>query len=63
MTVLDTDQTTHDGAGDTSQEACPACAHVLSSHDRIGARFCKATTAGGLTRGCACGAAGVTAGG
>jgi hypothetical protein len=33
---------------------CPACAHALSDHDPIGARFCRATVAGGLSRGCVC---------
>lgn len=37
-----------DGAG------CPACPHPLHAHDVIGARFCRATTAKALNRGCAC---------
>jgi hypothetical protein len=41
-------------APETDEEVCPACAHVMSAHDVIGARFCIATKAGGLTRGCAC---------
>jgi hypothetical protein len=48
-------------AGDTatdpqpdSQEHCPACAHLRDAHDAIGTRFCAATIAGELARGCAC---------
>jgi hypothetical protein len=33
---------------------CGVCAHVLSAHDGISARFCTATAAGALTRGCVC---------
>ena len=33
---------------------CAACPHPLSAHDRIGLRFCAATTAGTSDRGCAC---------
>ena len=33
---------------------CPACAHPMSAHDRIGARFCLATAAGGTDRFCVC---------
>jgi hypothetical protein len=39
-------------AGD--EETCAACAHPLTAHDPIGLRFCRATTAGGLSRGCVC---------
>ena len=34
--------------------ACAACPHDRDAHDRIGTRFCSATIAGALTRGCAC---------
>ncbi|SEO48287.1 RGCVC family protein [Trujillonella endophytica] len=33
---------------------CAACPHPLSAHDRIGLRFCSATTAGTSDRGCVC---------
>jgi len=33
---------------------CPACPHLLATHDAIGARFCRATAANTLSRGCAC---------
>ena len=34
--------------------ACAACPHSRDAHDRIGTRFCAATTAGALSRGCVC---------
>jgi hypothetical protein len=33
---------------------CDACPHRLDAHDRIGIRFCKATTASGQARACVC---------
>lgn len=33
---------------------CPVCPHPLDTHDRISARYCSATTAGGVDRGCVC---------
>ena len=44
-------------AGVPEAPGCPACSHPMSAHDRIGARFCLATTAGGTDRGCVCSAA------
>jgi len=39
----------------TAQAAgCPACPHPMAAHDLIGARFCRATTAGTVERGCVC---------
>ena len=38
-----------------NEEKCSACAHPRDAHDAIGTRFCRATIAGGLARGCACG--------
>ncbi|QXG76359.1 RGCVC family protein [Modestobacter sp. L9-4] len=43
-------------AGVPEAPGCPACAHPMSAHDRIGVRFCLATTAGGTRRGCVCSA-------
>ena len=43
-------------AGVPEAPGCPACAHPMSAHDRIGVRFCLATTAGGTDRGCVCSA-------
>jgi hypothetical protein len=33
---------------------CPACAHPWDRHDVISARYCTATIASTLTRGCIC---------
>lgn len=30
------------------------CGHPSADHDRVGLRYCEATTAGGLDRGCIC---------
>jgi hypothetical protein len=35
-------------------EGCSVCAHPMRAHDAIGARFCAATMAGALDRGCVC---------
>jgi hypothetical protein len=34
--------------------ACEMCPHALSAHDAISLRFCSATRAAALTRGCVC---------
>ena len=34
--------------------ACEMCPHPLSAHDAISLRFCSATRAAALTRGCVC---------
>ena len=39
------------------EAGCPACPHPLSAHDPIGVRFCQATAAASLGRGCVCRAA------
>ncbi|MQA34678.1 RGCVC family protein [Modestobacter roseus] len=44
--------TPDDRTGD--EVGCPACAHPLAGHDPIGVRFCRATAAAGLHRGCVC---------
>ena len=33
---------------------CDVCPHPAAAHDRIGQRFCDATLAGAVTRGCIC---------
>jgi hypothetical protein len=33
---------------------CDVCPHVLSRHDAIGLRFCRATLDGAIGRGCIC---------
>lgn len=39
---------------DESDLVCAACPHGREAHDRIGTRFCSATIAAGLDRGCVC---------
>ena len=34
--------------------ACEACAHPIGDHDAIGLRFCRATLASAIERGCVC---------
>jgi hypothetical protein len=34
--------------------ACASCLHPLDAHDRISLRYCQATQAAALTRGCVC---------
>jgi hypothetical protein len=38
----------------SADETCSACNHPWSAHDIIGRRFCAATLAGALDRGCVC---------
>lgn len=33
---------------------CASCAHDLAAHDAIGSRYCQATEASVLCRGCIC---------
>jgi hypothetical protein len=33
---------------------CAVCPHELAQHDRISLRFCHATQASAVTRGCVC---------
>lgn len=46
--------TTESGSEAGTGPACTACPHDRDAHDPIGARFCSATTAGALRRGCVC---------
>ena len=39
---------------DPAEPGCPACGHSAQAHGPIGVRFCRATVAGGLDRGCVC---------
>jgi hypothetical protein len=34
--------------------ACAVCPHELAAHDKISLRFCHATQASAMTRGCVC---------
>ena len=57
MSAVDTTPVTPQSATDPDEAAtpgCRACAHPEKTHDVIAARFCAATTARGLPRGCAC---------
>jgi hypothetical protein len=42
------------GAPHRESLSCDVCPHPLAGHDPIGLRFCQATLAGALTRGCVC---------
>jgi hypothetical protein len=39
---------------DRTYLTCAVCPHEWDAHDPIGIRFCSATVAGGLHRGCVC---------
>jgi hypothetical protein len=39
---------------DVVGEACEMCPHALRAHDAISLRFCSATRAAAITRGCVC---------
>jgi hypothetical protein len=45
--------TTNDDSG-PQDGVCGVCGHPLSAHDAISVRYCAATAAGALTRGCVC---------
>ncbi|WP_249933023.1 RGCVC family protein [Blastococcus sp. CCUG 61487] len=37
-----------------SAPGCDACPHPVTDHDAVSARYCRATVASGLERGCIC---------
>lgn len=37
-----------------AQPSCPSCPHPADGHDPLARRFCSATQAGELQRGCLC---------
>lgn len=39
---------------DHTDAACVACPHPLGEHDSLSVRYCNATTASALPRGCIC---------
>jgi hypothetical protein len=41
-------------AEDAANVCCDICSHPLDQHDAIAQRFCTATSAGALSRGCIC---------
>jgi hypothetical protein len=38
-----------------TEDKCAACSHPWEKHDALGVRYCTATTASSLSRGCICG--------
>jgi hypothetical protein len=53
--MITEDQTNTPPPADGSTEtACAACVHPREAHDRIGLRYCAATVASGINRGCVC---------
>jgi len=43
-----------DDADTDAAGVCVACPHPLPKHDPLGVRYCTATTASALPRGCIC---------
>lgn len=55
MSATETEATTFEvGIGDRAGVICAVCPHLWEAHDRIGLRYCTATAAGALNRGCVC---------
>jgi hypothetical protein len=55
MPVIDQTVTvTEPIAADPHHSTCTACPHAWDAHDRIGIRYCTASTKGRLDRGCVC---------
>ncbi|WP_309115847.1 RGCVC family protein [Saccharothrix sp.] len=48
-----TDHAIPDATGEP-EPPCPVCPHPVDAHDPISRRFCAATEAGGMSRGCLC---------
>ena len=46
--------TSETDVGDRAGLTCAVCPHPWDAHDRIGLRYCAATAAGALSRGCVC---------
>ncbi|XVV07602.1 RGCVC family protein [Actinosynnema sp. CA-248983] len=46
--------TASQATAEPAARSCPACAHPADAHDPLARRFCAATRAGGLHRGCLC---------
>jgi hypothetical protein len=42
------------GTGDRTYLTCAVCPHAWDTHDPIGIRYCSATAAGKIKRGCVC---------
>jgi hypothetical protein len=55
MSATETNAVTFEaGTSDGAGRICAVCPHPWDAHDRIGLRYCTATAAGGLNRGCVC---------
>ena len=52
-TTPPTPDTVDDGRAE-DEARCGSCPHPLAAHDPIGLRFCSATRAGDISRGCVC---------
>jgi hypothetical protein len=54
MPMIDAPPAAVPSTGARADRACAACPHDRDAHDAIGTRFCSATSARGLHRGCVC---------
>jgi hypothetical protein len=54
MPTIDAPPAVTPSTGVRADRACAACPHDRDAHDAIGTRFCSATSAHGLDRGCVC---------
>jgi hypothetical protein len=54
MPMIDALPAANPSTGARADRACAACPHDWDAHDAIGTRFCSATNARGLNRGCVC---------
>ncbi|WP_194813641.1 RGCVC family protein [Nocardia sp. XZ_19_385] len=54
MSATDTQTKPAEDQSATNDGGCPACKHPRDAHDQISQRFCDATAAGHLDRGCVC---------
>jgi hypothetical protein len=55
VTATHTDSTIHETRPVTTPSPLCHCGHDLRAHDAIAGRFCRATKAADVARGCACG--------
>ena len=54
MSTIDAPTAATASTSSATDGACAACPHDRDAHDAIGSRFCSATIAHGLSRGCVC---------
>lgn len=55
MTATHIDSTIHENRQATTPSPLCHCGHDLRAHDAIAGRYCQATKAADVIRGCACG--------